>query len=269
MRPAHRPQPDRAVAAACRSCRSISCWCGTTTFPASSRKVVCDLGIVGENVLQEQKRAAKRPMQTDTVLPLGYARCKLVLAVPEQTVFRGSRRSGRSQDRHLLSRQPRRLAGGGQGGGRDRRHDRFGRGGAAPSYRGRDLRPRPDRRHARGQRAEAVIRTGKPSAADRAQDRMRAPRRRHRAAHATAARRAQAGESKYSCWHAAPLASAGHRQDPAGARRRRPCCPSKAAPTRWRSNAVSRESVFWRSPGAAEGRRRQRHPGVADREDDG
>jgi len=49
---------------------------------------VCDLGIVGENVLQEQKLAAKRPLVTDTVLPLGYARCKLVLAVPEQMAFR-------------------------------------------------------------------------------------------------------------------------------------------------------------------------------------
>jgi ATP phosphoribosyltransferase len=57
-------------------------------IPGFVEEGVCDLGIVGENVLQEQKRAAKRPMQTDTVLPLGYARCKLVLAVPEQTAFR-------------------------------------------------------------------------------------------------------------------------------------------------------------------------------------
>jgi ATP phosphoribosyltransferase len=49
---------------------------------------VCDLGIVGENVLREQKLAAKRPLLTDTVLPLGYARCRLVLAVPEGLAFR-------------------------------------------------------------------------------------------------------------------------------------------------------------------------------------
>ncbi len=57
-------------------------------IPGFVEEGVCDLGIVGENVLQEQKLAAKRPMHTDTVLPLGYARCKLVLAVPEQAAFR-------------------------------------------------------------------------------------------------------------------------------------------------------------------------------------
>ncbi len=56
-------------------------------IPGFVEEGVCDLGIVGENVLQEQKLAAKRPMHTDTVLPLGYARCKLVLAVPEQMAF--------------------------------------------------------------------------------------------------------------------------------------------------------------------------------------
>jgi hypothetical protein len=49
-------------------------------IPGFVEAKVCDLGIVGENVLQEQKLAAKRPMHTDPVLPLGYARCKLVLA---------------------------------------------------------------------------------------------------------------------------------------------------------------------------------------------
>jgi ATP phosphoribosyltransferase len=57
-------------------------------IPGFVEEGVCDLGIVGENVLQEQKLAAKRPLVTDTVLPLGYARCKLVLAVPEQMAFR-------------------------------------------------------------------------------------------------------------------------------------------------------------------------------------
>ena len=57
-------------------------------IPGFVEEGVCDLGIVGENVLQEQKLAAKRPLVTDTVLPLGYARCKLVLAVPEQMPFR-------------------------------------------------------------------------------------------------------------------------------------------------------------------------------------
>jgi len=48
---------------------------------------VCDLGIVGENILGEQKLAARRPWLTETVLPLGYASCRLVLAVPEGFAF--------------------------------------------------------------------------------------------------------------------------------------------------------------------------------------
>src|SRR4030095_2501768 len=56
-------------------------------IPGFVEEEVCDLGIVGENVLQEQKLAAKRPMHTETVLPLGYARCKLVLAAKFRTGF--------------------------------------------------------------------------------------------------------------------------------------------------------------------------------------
>src|SRR5262245_30781127 len=57
-------------------------------IPGFVEEGVCDLGIVGENVLQEQKLAAKRPLLTDTVLPLGYARCWLVLDVLERTRVR-------------------------------------------------------------------------------------------------------------------------------------------------------------------------------------
>lgn len=57
-------------------------------IPGFVEEGVCDLGIVGENVLQEQRLAAKRSLGTETVLPLGYARCKLVLAVPEHFAFR-------------------------------------------------------------------------------------------------------------------------------------------------------------------------------------
>jgi ATP phosphoribosyltransferase len=53
-------------------------------IPGFVEEEVCDLGIVGENVLQEQKLAAERPMHTDTVLLLGYTRCKLVLAAKIQ-----------------------------------------------------------------------------------------------------------------------------------------------------------------------------------------
>jgi ATP phosphoribosyltransferase len=57
-------------------------------IPGFVEEGVCDLGIVGENVLQEQRLTAKRPLVTDTVLALGYARCKLVLAVPDSMAFR-------------------------------------------------------------------------------------------------------------------------------------------------------------------------------------
>lgn len=57
-------------------------------IPGFVEEGVCDLGIVGENVLQEQRLAAKRPLRTETIVPLGYARCQLVLAVPEEFPFR-------------------------------------------------------------------------------------------------------------------------------------------------------------------------------------
>src|SRR5262245_30589738 len=56
-------------------------------IPGFVEEGVCDLGIVGENVLQEQRLAARRPLVTDTVLALGYARCRLVLAIPDNVAF--------------------------------------------------------------------------------------------------------------------------------------------------------------------------------------
>ena len=57
-------------------------------IPGFVEEGVCDLGIVGENILREQKLAAKRPLVSDTIMPLNYAHCRLVLAVPEELAFR-------------------------------------------------------------------------------------------------------------------------------------------------------------------------------------
>jgi len=57
-------------------------------IPGFVEEGVCDLGIVGENVVEEKRRAASDGFKTDTILPLGYARCRLVLAVQEGRAFR-------------------------------------------------------------------------------------------------------------------------------------------------------------------------------------
>ncbi|HVR66128.1 MAG TPA: ATP phosphoribosyltransferase [Verrucomicrobiae bacterium] len=56
-------------------------------IPGFVEEGVCDLGIVGENVVEEKRRAASDGFKTGTVLPLGYARCRLVLAVQEGRKF--------------------------------------------------------------------------------------------------------------------------------------------------------------------------------------
>jgi ATP phosphoribosyltransferase len=57
-------------------------------IPGFVEEGVCDLGIVGENVVEEKRRAATDGFKTGTILPLGYARCRLVLAVQEGRPFR-------------------------------------------------------------------------------------------------------------------------------------------------------------------------------------
>lgn len=57
-------------------------------IPGFVEEGVCDLGIVGENVVEEKRRAASDGFKTGTILPLGYARCRLVLAVQEGRPFR-------------------------------------------------------------------------------------------------------------------------------------------------------------------------------------
>src|SRR5262249_19544060 len=58
-------------------------------IPGFVEEGVCDIGIVGDNVMQEQRLSAKRPLATQALLELGYARCRLVLAVPEEMAFTG------------------------------------------------------------------------------------------------------------------------------------------------------------------------------------
>jgi ATP phosphoribosyltransferase len=58
-------------------------------IPGFVEEGVCDVGIVGDNVMQEQRLSAKRPLATEALLELGYARCRLVLAVPEEMAFTG------------------------------------------------------------------------------------------------------------------------------------------------------------------------------------
>lgn len=57
-------------------------------IPGFVEEGVCDLGIVGENVVEEKRRAASDGFKTGTILPLGYARCRLVVAVQEGRRFR-------------------------------------------------------------------------------------------------------------------------------------------------------------------------------------
>ena len=57
-------------------------------IPGFVEEGVCDLGIVGENVVEEKRRAASDGFKTGTILPLGYARCRLVLAVQEGRPFK-------------------------------------------------------------------------------------------------------------------------------------------------------------------------------------
>ena len=42
----------------------------------------CDIGIVGQNVFEEDRLNEERETPAEEVMPLGFARCKLMLAVP-------------------------------------------------------------------------------------------------------------------------------------------------------------------------------------------
>jgi ATP phosphoribosyltransferase len=64
---------------------------------------VCDLGIVGENVLEEVRNGGPRRRG---LMPLGFGRCTLKIAVPPTLAYDGPALAGRPAHRHLLSEDP-------------------------------------------------------------------------------------------------------------------------------------------------------------------
>ena len=50
----------------------------------------CDIGIVGENVFQEEALTIARDAPAQEVMKLGFARCKLMLAAPKEWTFDGA-----------------------------------------------------------------------------------------------------------------------------------------------------------------------------------
>src|SRR3954464_3793208 len=52
---------------------------------------VCDLGVVGTNVLEERFAGASplKPDAVEILRPLGFGRCRLSIAVPEKAVYDG------------------------------------------------------------------------------------------------------------------------------------------------------------------------------------
>lgn len=49
----------------------------------------CDIGIVGENVFEEEALAGNHDAPAQFVMKLGFARCKLMLAAPKEWTFNG------------------------------------------------------------------------------------------------------------------------------------------------------------------------------------
>ena len=49
----------------------------------------CDIGIVGENVYEEELLSGTRTYAAERVLPLGFARCTLKLALPKEVSYEG------------------------------------------------------------------------------------------------------------------------------------------------------------------------------------
>lgn len=49
----------------------------------------CDVGIVGQNVFEEGRLNGSREQPAEEVMPLGFARCRLMLAAPKEWAFDG------------------------------------------------------------------------------------------------------------------------------------------------------------------------------------
>lgn len=50
----------------------------------------CDIGIVGENVFEEERLAGRHDAPAERVMPLGFARCKLMIAGPKEWEYSGA-----------------------------------------------------------------------------------------------------------------------------------------------------------------------------------
>ena len=48
---------------------------------------VCDLGIIGKNTFQEVSLASGRKLNADVILPLGFSKCRLSIAIPDYMSF--------------------------------------------------------------------------------------------------------------------------------------------------------------------------------------
>ena len=59
-------------------------------IPAFVADDACDIGIVGQNVFEEERLSGERDAPAREVMPLGFARCKLMLAAPKEWAFDGA-----------------------------------------------------------------------------------------------------------------------------------------------------------------------------------
>ncbi len=56
-------------------------------IPAFVSENICDLGIVGENVFKETTFSEEKNIDLKTILPLGFSKCRLSLAIPDTMTF--------------------------------------------------------------------------------------------------------------------------------------------------------------------------------------
>ena len=59
-------------------------------IPAFVADNACDIGIVGQNVFEEARLSGEHEAPAVEVMPLGFARCKLMLATPKEWSFDGA-----------------------------------------------------------------------------------------------------------------------------------------------------------------------------------
>ena len=58
-------------------------------IPAFVADDACDIGIVGQNVFDEELLTESHDAPAEFVMPLGFARCRLMLAAPKEMAFNG------------------------------------------------------------------------------------------------------------------------------------------------------------------------------------